>query len=329
MNLPAPITSRTNAKVKALRAALSGKASKAGELLGLEGARLIQEAHMWGHNFETVYLREGSEDTLDAGGGWRKELRTNHWAVLSREVFDSAVSTVTPQGLAATWVIRDPIRDQPDPPVGLIVENLQDPGNLGTLIRSAVAFGIRDVMVTPDTVNQWNPKVVRSAMGAIFVAKITRLPIEQIAERLRAEGVRIFAAVSGFLSGPEYGYPVQAARHGVLTGRIENQDAPIGLRYGVSIPDRDEGLFDRHESRQPSYAASSSYDTDFVHPWAIMIGNEGAGLSLKARQLADEQVLIPCGVESLNAAVAGSVLMYEAMRQIPLRAWAKKQGLRK
>src|ERR1700751_1462257 len=105
MNLPAPITSRTNAKVKALRAALSGKASKAGELLGLEGARVIEEANMWGHGFETIYLREGREDTLDAGGGWRKELRTDHWAVLSREVFDRAVSTVTPQAIAATWVI--------------------------------------------------------------------------------------------------------------------------------------------------------------------------------------------------------------------------------
>jgi RNA methyltransferase, TrmH family len=322
MNLPAPITSRTNAKVKALRAALSGKASKAGELLGLEGARLIQEAHMWGHNFETVYLREGSEDTLDAGGGWRKELRTNHWAVLSRDVFDNAVSTVTPQGIAATWMIRDPIRDRPDPPAGLILESLQDPGNLGTLIRTAVAFGIRDVMVTPETVNHWNPKVVRSAMGAIFVAKISRLPMEEIVKKLHSQSVRIFAAVSGFLSGPEYGYPIQAARHGVLTGRVENQDAPADLRYDLP-------LADRSASRQPSYSASLSYDTDFVPPYAIMVGNEGAGLSLKARQLADEQVLIPCNMESLNAAMAGSILMYEASRQLLLRIWAKKQGLRK
>jgi hypothetical protein len=159
-------------------------------------------------------------------------------------------------------------------------------------------------------------------MGAIFAEKVTKLPIEEIVKRLRAQGVRIFAAVSGLLSGPEYGYPVKAARHGVLTGRIENQDAPDGLRYGV-------GMFDRDESRQPAYAASSSFDADFVQPWAIMIGNEGAGLSLKARRLADEQVLIPCNVESLNAAVAGSILMYEAMRQIPLRVWAQRQGLRR
>ncbi len=277
---------------------------------------------MWGHRFETIYLREGSEDALDEGGGWRRELRTNHWAVLSRDVFDSAVSTVTPQGIAATWVIRDPIRDRPDPPVGLIVEDLQDPGNLGTLIRSTAAFGAGDIMVTPETVNHWNPKVVRSAMGAVFTVKVTRLPIEHIVQRIRAEGVRIFAAVSGFSSGPEYGYPVRAARHGVLTGRIENQDAPADLRYDIPC-------INRKESQQPSYASSLSYDADFVQPCAIMIGNEGAGLSLNARRLADEQVLIPSNVESVNAAVAGSILMYEAMRQIPLRIWAKKQGLRK
>src|SRR5579875_2638622 len=136
MQLPPPITSRSNARVKALRAALSGKPSKPGDLLGLEGERLIREAHMWGHSFETVYLREGDE-ALDSGGGWRKELKTDNWAVLSRDVFDSAVTTVTPQGIAATWAIRDPVRDRPAPSVGLIVEDLQDPGNLGTLIRSA------------------------------------------------------------------------------------------------------------------------------------------------------------------------------------------------
>ena len=73
----------------------------------------------------------------------------------------------------------------------------------------------------------------------------------------------------------------------------------------------------------------SLVDTTFTLPCAIMIGNEGAGLSDKALALADEQVYIPGGAsESLNAAVAGSILMYESMRQITLRLWARKQGLR-
>ena len=69
-------------------------------------------------------------------------------------------------------------------------------------------------------------------------------------------------------------------------------------------------------------------DADYLDPCPILIGNEGAGLSLKARRLADEQVIIPSGVESLNAAVAGSILMYEVMSQRVLRQWARKQGLR-
>jgi TrmH family RNA methyltransferase len=321
MNLPPPITSRSNAKVKELRGALSGKASKAGDLLGLEGDHLINEAHRRGLSFETVYLREGSEGLLEADGGWRKELRSAHWAVLIRDVFDGAVSTVAPQGIAATWTIRDLVAAPQSN--ALIVEGLQDPGNLGTLIRSAAAFGMDRVFVTPDAVNQWNPKVVRAAAGSSFHVPVERLPIEEIAQHLHGEGIRIFAAVAGFACGPEFGQPVMSARHGVLTGRTENALAKPGFGSHSPFANRilapDEGT---------PYDASLSYDTDFVQPCAILIGNEGAGLSQKARSLADEQVMIPCNVESLNAAVAGSVLMYAMMSQTTLRLWARKQGLR-
>ena len=77
-----------------------------------------------------------------------------------------------------------------------------------------------------------------------------------------------------------------------------------------------------------SWPGELSYDTDFLPPWAILIGNEGAGLSDEALASADEQVQIPCAAESLNAAVAGSILLYEAMRQLPLRTWAQSHGLR-
>ena len=317
MKLPPPITSRTNARVKTLRAAFSGKASKPGEMVGLEGENLLVEAMLAGLELDTVFVREGSEGVLE-----RQRLRTiglqaKNWAVVSREVFDSAVGTVSPQGIAATWVICDP------EPAGsasnvLVLEGLQDPGNLGTLIRSAHGFGFRRVMVTPDTANQWNPKAVRAASGSIFRVPVVRRSLEDIAAQLRSEGVRVFAAVAGFLSGPEYGAPIYAAPHGVLTGRVPNDLAPKGSRYNLPVW-ADNG---------DSYAASMSYDTDFVEPCAIFIGNEGAGLSQQARRFADEQVSIPCSAESLNAAVAGSILMYEQMRQRTLRLWARKQGLR-
>ena len=177
-------------------------------------------------------------------------------------------------------------------------------------------------MVTPDCVNHWNPKVVRAGAGALFSTRVLRLPLARIKEELQARGVRLFAAVSGFLSGPEHGTPVMAAPHGVLTGRVNNYDAD-GFRYAVGTQ---QDAVERDTAN--AYMASLSYDTDFAEPCAVMIGNEGAGLSAEARGLADEQVLIPCSVESLNAGVAGSVLMYEVMRQRTLRVWARKEGLR-
>ena len=319
MSLPPPITSRTNARVKALRAALSGDARRLGDLLGLEGPHLIREAHIAGMSFATVYVREGSETILTAEE--RDLLRSNEWVVLSREVFDDAVTTGAPQGVAATWAIAEPKDERTEFVPGLIAENLQDPGNLGALIRSAAAFGIGDVVVTPDSVNAWNPKVMRAAAGASFHTRVRRMPLRDIVARLRDRGVRVFAAVSSFFRGPEHGSPILAAPHGVLTGRLINREAPESLRY-QDLP------WDTSPATKRSYPASFSYDTDFVEPCAIMIGNEGAGLTLEARMLADEEVMIPCTLESLNAAVAGSVLMYEVMRQRTLRAWARRQGLR-
>jgi RNA methyltransferase, TrmH family len=306
MRLGPSITSRANARVKELRASLSGKANSPGDLLGLEGLHLIGELHKWGHDFDTVFLREGSESVLERG--WPKDLRAAHWAVLSRDVFDSAVTTATPQGIAATWTIVQP--KPRGPGVTLVLEDVQDPGNFGTLIRSADAFGI-SVMATPAVASQWNPKVVRASAGSVFRTAITRAPIEELLQPLRDQGVRIFAAVAGFV-----GEHVMTLPHGVLKGR--RLDVPgAGGQADLGVPYSPDG-----------YAASLVYDADFVQPCAILIGNEGAGLSEKALSLADERVQIPGSVESLNAGVAGSILMYEEMRQRVLRLWAHKQGLR-
>lgn len=309
LRLPPPITSRTNARVKSLRASLSGEASKTGDPLGVEGLHLIGELHKTGHSFETVYVREGSEYVLEQG--WPAKLDALQWAVLSREVFDSAVTTTSPQGIAATWAIREPNAPSNPPGNVLLLENLQDPGNVGTLIRSAEAFGVQQVMMTPSTASQWNPKVVRSSAGSVFRMPVVRAPLQNLLSDLRSAGVRIFAAVGAFI-----GEPAIASQNGVLFGKQAN--APHGKRYA-----------DADHSMSPGrFHASFSFDTDFTQPCAILIGNEGAGLSDEARALADEQVQIPCNTESLNAAIAGSVLMYEVQRQIRLRVWAQQQELR-
>ena len=264
LSLPQPITSRTNARVKALRGALSGEASAPGDLLGLEGLHLLQEAHGAGLRLETVYLREGDEMLLSREP-WLAGVQARQWSVLSREAFDSAASTATPQGIAATWIIGElPTRSGQGHGPLLILENLQDPGNFGTLLRSAEAFGASGVFVTPATANHWNPKVVRSSAGASFRVPVDRISLPQLTSRLQAQGVHLFAAVA---------------------------------------PSRDRS------------ATLASFDADLSGPCALLIGNEGAGLTAEALALADEQIAVPCATESLNAAVAGSVLLYEAMRQ--------------
>jgi TrmH family RNA methyltransferase len=256
MQLGATITSRTNARVKALRAAFEGKASNAGEMVAIEGEHLLAEALRSGLVLETVFVREGSEDVLQRPA--LRAMAAREIVVLSRDVYASAMETMAPQGVAAMLVIPEV---KAADGVTLVVEDLQDPGNLGTLLRSVEAFGGGRVITTRATVNAWSPKVMRASAGSVFRVAVERLTMPEIRERVREVGDRVYAAVA-------------------------------------------------REAR-----AASVLETKFVGRSVILIGNEGAGLSGEALAMADELVWIPCAVESLNAAVAGSTLLYEAMRQ--------------
>lgn len=268
MHLPPPITSRSNARVKALRAAFGGKASQPGELVGVEGSTLVLEAHRSGLTVEAIFVREQAITQLPAEvSQWlRSESGRTH--VLSTDVFESAVGTVSPQGIAALVQIPH----APDAKFSsnlrkvLVLEDIQDPGNLGTLIRSAEAFGVEQMFLTPGCANQWSPKVIRASAGSVFRMPICRASIEPTLRQLRNSGVRIAGAV------------------------VQSQAAV------------------------PSTAAPLS------SPVAIVIGNEGAGLSPQAQALVDLRVNIPCRTESLNAAIAGALLLYEAQRQNAERA---------
>ena len=259
MDLGTVITSKSNARVKELRASFNGKAAGAGELLGLEGETLLLEAHRSGLMFETIYVREGQESLLVSGP--LHGLLAKSRVVLREDVFASAVDTSSPQGVAATWAITEPKQVEEMRGLVLVLENLQDPGNLGTLLRSAEAFGVEQVMVTPDTVSQWNPKTLRASAGSAFRMPVLRASMKDVGNKLREAKVKVFAAV------------VEKA-HSV-----------------------------------------TPMDADLDTLCAVLIGNEGAGLSAEALELAEQQIRIPCAVESLNAAVAASTLMYEAMRQ--------------
>jgi TrmH family RNA methyltransferase len=145
----------------------------------------------------------------------------------------------------------------------LIACGLQDPGNLGTLVRSAEAFGATGVLTTAGTVSAWNQKALRASVGSVFRVPVVSVTVEEVTE-VKRRGVRLIAAVG-------------ADDFGVIAAQ----------------------------------------EMDFTSACALMIGNEGAGLAAEWMELCDARVTIPCPgpVESLNAAVAGSLLLYEASRQ--------------
>ncbi len=257
MRLPPPITSRTNARVKALRAAFGGRAARPGEMTALEGEHLLAEAARAGLPVQTLYVREGSQALLEAP--WAGALQAET-VLLSREVFDSVVDTATPQGIAGMVAIPSVSRSGlENAGAVLLLENVQDPGNVGTLIRSAAAFGALEVLLVGECANPWSPKVLRSSAGAVFQMPVQRLDLREALASVRGQRCVYAAVVSG-------------------DGAVASTEA--NLERAV-----------------------------------LMIGSEGRGLSPEALALADQRVTIPCRIESLNAAVAGSILLYECFRQ--------------
>ena len=249
------VTSRTNARVKQLRAAFAGQARLSSGLIAIEGEHLLEEAVKSGQALKTVFVSE-RRDVPDFVPGGVEVVR------LANDVFQSCVETQTPQGIAALLVppvgtVADMLRGTP---LLLIAVGLQDPGNLGTLVRSAEAFGATGVLTTPGTVSAWNQKAIRASAGSVFRVPIAAATPEAM-ETLEQQGVKLLAAMKDDAT------PINEAS---LTGAV-----------------------------------------------ALLIGNEGAGLGEGWLAMADERVTIPCpgAVESLNAAVAGSLLLYEASRQ--------------
>lgn len=254
------VQSRQNRRVKELRGSFAHGARSGNQCVGIEGEHLLQEALHSGLRVQTVFVREGSRDLLT---GLEFDAATE-LLELPANVFASAVTTESPQGVAALvepprFSLSDTLRSPR--PLVVVVDGLQDPGNLGTLVRSAEAFGASGVIALPGTATVWNPKTLRASSGSVFRLPVASARPEEALKSMREFGITILAAVAA-----------------------EGEDA----------------------SR-----------IDLTGPTAIVIGNEGSGVSGALRRRADGAIRIPClgPVESLNAAVAASVLLYEAARQ--------------
>lgn len=254
------VQSRQNARVKELRAAFAGRARTERGLLAIEGEHLLLEAVASGLELATVFVETRREALLDRlGVPMKAEVMS-----LPPEVFSSAVRTESPQGIAALVKPRaftlDEVLSGPRPLI-LVAAGLQDPGNLGTLIRSAEAFGASGYVTLPGTVSPENQKALRASAGSIFRLPGITLCESHIFSVLAERGIRTIAAVAA------EGRPL--AEH------------------------------------------------DLTGPCALIVGNEGGGIAPEVLRCADACVTIPTPgpVESLNAAIAGSILLYEAARQ--------------
>ena len=179
----------------------------------------------------------------------------------------AALATETPQPVAALvepreWTWADALSSKGKAaPLIVVLAGLQDPGNLGTILRSAEAFGADAVLSLPGTVSAWNPKAVRASAGSVFRLPVLTPDAEECFGRLRLAGVKLWTT----------------AVHGAQ---------PAG-------------------------------EVDLAGAVALLIGNEGGGVPEELAVQADGSLTIPCpgAVESLNASVAASVLLYEAARQ--------------
>lgn len=262
------VQSRQNARVRELRAAFARSSREASDVIGIEGEHLLAEGLRSGVRLRTVFLRTEPENSnlrvlerLDIPAGIPI-------VSLNPMVFASAVDTDSPQGIAA--IIETPRFSLAEAlaaprPLLVIAAAVQDPGNFGTLIRSAEAFGASGVIALPGTVSVWNSKALRASAGSAF-----RIPV--VAEKASL----VFAALA------QRQIPILAA-----------------------VP----------ASADPDAIPCSR--ADLAGPVAFLVGNEGSGISAELLERTAGCVSIPTPgpVESLNAAVAASILLYEASRQ--------------
>jgi RNA methyltransferase, TrmH family len=201
------VEGRHNPLVKQLRQAFSHAELTEGGDCAIEGLRILEEAIRSGLRFSAVFFRESSQDRaerlLPQIGAQVETL------LLPDKLFDSLVPSESPQGVAALVRLKefslDDVVEKERLQVGPIVvlAGLQDPGNLGTILRSSEAFGSAGVVLGEGTVSPFNSKVIRASAGSVFRlpvihghGKSATAKLEEVSEKLRAKGVRLIATSS-------------------------------------------------------------------------------------------------------------------------------------
>lgn len=254
------ITSPSNEKIKYARSLLRKKERAAAQQFLIEGTRLIQEAVRAG-NQPTLVLYERAAFQSDARlrsmlVAWEKEKREVY--EVNAQVMRALSDTETPQGIAAVFPLPN-LTVPSQSRLTLVLDRVRDPGNVGTILRTAWAAKVDSILLAPETVDALNPKVVRAAMGAHFYVPVVSASWQEITQQL--QGVpRIYLSAAG-----------------------------------------SETIYTH---------------ADWSAPSALIVGGEAEGASETARLLATKTISIPMpgDADSLNAAVATGILLFEAIR---------------
>jgi len=257
------VEGKNNALVKDLRMAFAHAELTASGDCAIEGLRIVEEAIRSGLRFQALVFSEaGAERSarlLSQIGAHVEKV------VLPDKLFANIVPSETPQGVAALVRLRkfsleDVLERAQFGPL-VVVAGVQDPGNLGTILRSAEAFGAGGVLLGEGTVSLYNSKVVRGAAGSMFRLAVARVKLRDALDRMKEKRIRVLGTSS---------------------------------HKGVPLP-----------------------QADLRGPVSLMVGGEGAGVPRDLLQRVDEVVEIPHAlqVESLNAGVAASIVLYEVARQ--------------
>ena len=251
------ITSTSNNKIKNLSKCMKNARERRKQgVFVVEGIRMFSEIPREVH-VETYATESFYEKHQELFAGIRYELVSDH-------IMESVADTKTPQGvLSIVKQLQYSVEEvcSGNNPLIMALENIQDPGNLGTILRTAEGAGVTGILMSADTVDVYNPKVVRSTMGSIF--RIPFCYVENLTNCIQELNGRGYATYSAHLQGETF------------------------------------------------------YDYDYCKSTIFCIGNEGNGLTDELSQTTKYKIKIPMmgKVESLNAATASTVLMYEAMRQ--------------
>ncbi len=192
------VQSKQNARLKELRRALHRSGREAGNLAAIEGPNLLDEALRAGLRVPYVFVAEDAQHLLDGVAlGADSEVLLVPAGLLS-----STLSTETPQPIAALvvpfeWTWRDVAEDHPaEAPLLVVLAGIQDPGNLGTILRSAEAFGATGVVSLPGTVSCWNQKALRASAGSVFRLPLITAGVDECLARLHEAGVSLLTTVA-------------------------------------------------------------------------------------------------------------------------------------